>query len=424
MDSIFRKDSSITTPSETFSSKVEKKETPEVIKQTPSSQPDEQRVSQEAKKTHSLFSFIRRLSQKVSKPQELQGTRFRYLVSGKAKNVYEDKNSEQFVYYTPVKGIFEKIFGRKKTEIRDEVRVAKEVTKVLSQRGFNFHKESHIATDLKEIRGAYNLKGKYVVQARKAGEGGKRTDLEKLIREEVPFTVRLDFCEQTLKGVVNLHQAGFVHGDLKGDNILHFRERQTDGEMKSILRIADFGKSRRVGEIDSVLHTGNPRFAAPEGRTSKKAEVFSSALLLVRTLEEEVLRKEGKEMIISPDQVKSDQKGEGLRGIEKFVVINDKCLQTNAKNLSGKVRLIRGIVKAIRDVRGEKEKTTSNEVRKYIEALFSQLKENKSVHEIKGLESMEKLLFSMVDDNPLKRPATVSALIDFENALKIYYGGI
>lgn len=389
-------------------------------------QPDEKRVNQGAKKTNTLFSFIFKRFNKSStrEPNQLQGKRFTYLASGKAKKVYQDNTSDKFVYYTPVKGIFEKLFGRKKAEIQEEVKLAAAVRGSLVSAGISSEGESHIATDLVEIKGSHNLEGKYVVQAPKAGEGGKKADLDKLLQDKIPLADRFNFCEQLLKGLGHLHKAGYVHGDLKGDNILHFKERQSNGEVKSILRLGDFGKSRKVEEDGSILHTGNPRFAAPEGRTSKKAEVFSAALLLVRILEEEILQKETGDMVISPEKSKSDQAGEGLRGVVKFVVTNDKCVQTNAKNISGKIRLIAGSARAIRNVRGEKEKSSSDEVKKYIHALFSKLKEEKSTNEVSSLEQMEKLLLNMVDEDPAQRPTMSSALGQFEDALKLYRGGI
>jgi len=386
-------------------------------------QSNEKRVNLEAKKLNAVFSFLSSLFQKKSsKPNDLQNKRFQYLTSGKAKDVYEDKKSDKFVYYTPVAGISEKIFGRKKAEIKAEVRIATDVKNALAEIGLEG--ESHIATELIEVPGSDNLEGQYVVQALKAGEKGTKYDLDQLLQGSLQLEERFDLCEQILKGLSHLHQRNYVHGDLKGNNILHFKESMPNGETKSILRLTDFGKTRKIKEGGSVLHTGNPRLAAPEGRTSTKSEVFSAALLLVGIMEEEVLQKENKDMVIKPGQLKSDQAGKNLRGIVKFVVTNNKCVQTDSKNISGKIRLIAGAAKAIRNIRGEREKTSSEETKKYIQALFTKLREEKSASQENGLEAIEKLLISMVDEDPSKRPSTSEALVQFENALEIYNGGI
>ena len=391
--------------------------------QIPTDQPDEKRVNHEAKKVNSVVRFVFKLINKIgtSEPKQLRERRFEHEASGQSKRVYTDKTSDKYVYYVPIKGIFEKIFGTKKSEIQGEVKVAAEIKQQLSYLGFEG--ESHIATELVEVQGTDELEGRYVVRAPKAGDEKKRVDLDKLLHDEdssLTMLDRLTFCEQLLIGVGNLHQAGYVHGDLKGDNIFHYRERQPNGEIKSILRIGDFGKTRKVEEGGSVLRTGNPRLADPEGRTSKKGEVFATALLLTHILEGEILHKEKSDMIIKPAQLKSDQKGENLRGIIKFIVTNAKCVQTDAKNVLVKIRLIAGAAKAILNIGRDEEKTSSEEAKNYIHALFLKLKEIKPPHEPKSLDQMEKLLIDMID----QRPPASTAAAQIQQILKLYRGGI
>lgn len=383
------------------------------------------KLKRESNKTNLLFTGISHLfSRSHRKSTDLQSSRFQHIASGKAKHVFADRLSERHVYYTPVTGIFEKIFGTKKAEIQEEVRVASQIKQSLAAKGVGVGSETHIATDLREIEGTDDLQGQYVVQAPKAGEAGKKSDLDKLLKDSFNLTDRFSFCEQILKGISHLHLAGYVHGDLKGDNILHFREQQPNGEIKSILRVSDFGKSRQVQGDSSILHTGNLRFAAPEGKMNKKAEVFSAALLLVRVLEEDILQKQGQDMIIRPDQTKSDQTGENHRGITKFLVSNDHCVQTDSKNIQGKIRLISGSARAIMNVKGETQKSSFVETKKYIQALFSELRKDKSANQIKGLDRMEQLLLSMVQENPSMRPTLFSALEQFAEAQKLYHSGI
>lgn len=369
---------------------------------------------------------------KEAPPAPLKNKKFVHITSGAAKAVHIVKENAsdteaKHVYYTPVKGLFEKIFGSKKAEIREEVVAAAKIQDSLNSKGLVG--ESYIATDLEEIKGYDNLEGQYVVKAPKAGENGKKIDLDKLLapvegEAPPPREAGFEFGRQILSGLKNLHDAGYVHGDLKGDNILHFREALPNGEVRSVLRIADFGKARQVDDNGSVLHTGNPRYAAPEGRTSKKSEVFSAALLLVRNLEEEVLQATNQDMVISPDQVKSDQKGKGLRGIEKFVVTNENCLQTNNKNIPGKIRLISGAARAILNVRDQKTKSSSEEVGKYIDALFSNLKENVTQEQATALDKMNGLLKQMISEDPNDRPTMGEALAEYEECIRLYKGGI
>jgi|GEM_PF-6695688 len=381
----------------------------------PHPQGDEAHMRQKAKKTNSIFRFISKFFNKAgAELKKLDGERFSHIVSGKSKRVHTDKHSPHTVVYSAVKSIFERILGSNKAEMREEVKTAQEIKAILKIWGVSG--ESHLATELIEEKGTDELQGEYVVRTPKAD-----TDLDKLLRKKaLKLTDRFELCEQILKGLHHLHQAGFVHGDLKADNIFHYEEPQPNGNTNSILRIGDFGKARRVKEDESILRTGNPRLAPPEGGTSKKGEVFAAALLLIEVLEGGVL-KSGKEMVIDPSKVKSDQKGKNLRGVIRFVVTNDACTQTDAKNIQGKIRLLAGSVKKMLNVRNEeREKTTSEEVGKYIRALFSELKKDKSISEQSSLDFMQKMLLDMVDANPSARPKMSDAVAQFGLALQAY----
>nr|GMD22915.1 mitogen-activated protein kinase kinase kinase NPK1-like [Ipomoea batatas] len=64
----------------------------------------------------------------------------------------------------------------------------------------------------------------------------------KMAESDVAF-----YAYQILKGLLHLHDKGFVHSDLKPENILVF---PTIREGKFLLKLADFGVSRRAGKND------------------------------------------------------------------------------------------------------------------------------------------------------------------------------
>lgn len=47
-----------------------------------------------------------------------------------------------------------------------------------------------------------------------------------------------------LKGLCHVHQKGYVHCDLKADNVLVFLSKQKNGELECSLKIADFGLAK------------------------------------------------------------------------------------------------------------------------------------------------------------------------------------
>lgn len=74
---------------------------------------------------------------------------------------------------------------------------------------------------------------------------GRRWD-DETVESDVKF-----YTFQILKGLLEIHNRGFVHADLKPDNILVF---PTTPEGKLLLKLADFGVSTRAGEKDKPYY--------------------------------------------------------------------------------------------------------------------------------------------------------------------------
>lgn len=108
--------------------------------------------------------------------------------------------------------------------------------------------------------------------------GGK--SLARVLRRRGVLAPRTAFrlARGILAGLVAVHRAGFVHGDVKPANILV-------GQGPPLL--CDFGSARRIGGVVSNRVEGTWLYTAPEcfdGRISPKSDVYSLGLALYQVL--------------------------------------------------------------------------------------------------------------------------------------------
>ncbi len=89
----------------------------------------------------------------------------------------------------------------------------------------------------------------------------------------------LDYAEQLLDGLAHIHRRGYLHCDLKPDNVIVFDDDQVG--------ITDFGVARSID--DAVDHTtsGTADYQAPEHRdgwVSKRSDVYEAAVVILELL--------------------------------------------------------------------------------------------------------------------------------------------
>lgn len=125
----------------------------------------------------------------------------------------------------------------------------------------------------------------------------------------------LTLVEQILEGVGAIHRAGFVHGDLKSDNVLVSRTR--DGV--EVAKIIDFGlareaDSRRDEHDTATTISGTPDYVAPElvegGAKTIASDLYAVGVILYELLtgatpfggdtSSEVLRRHVEDDVVPP----------------------------------------------------------------------------------------------------------------------------
>lgn len=203
------------------------------------------------------------------------------------------------------------------------------------------HEEGFTERFVTEARAAARLSDPHVVAVY---DRGRTADAFYLVMEYVPGrTLRqevtwggrlpvaraLDVLSGVLKGLRAAHAAGFVHGDMKPENVLI-----TDtGDVK----VTDFGLARAIeaGDFRATMLLGTAAYLAPEQFSDRapdpRSDLYSSGILLFEMLTGHVPFRAD-----SPDDVLALHQTQRVPDPSAFVDvdarIDDLCAKATAKN--------------------------------------------------------------------------------------------
>jgi serine/threonine protein kinase len=119
-------------------------------------------------------------------------------------------------------------------------------------------------------------------------EEGTLLDYQKA-NPRMAFAEKILLCEDVAQGLQIIHDCGIIHGDLKSENVLTFRDTE---KSRVVAKLGDFGCS--ITDYDSQEEMWLPAYTvpwnAPEYREKLKREdmkytdVYSFGLLVLRTM--------------------------------------------------------------------------------------------------------------------------------------------
>ena len=294
------------------------------------------------------------------------------LAQGAAKNVFKlgDQVSEGLVYLTGRLG--------RVTEIQEEFKTGAAILRDLSTISNRQITDDNCGLALMS-QSKDKIRGKET-WTMKAAIGDLR-DLQKHFEKanlsETDAAIQMgNIIEDITNGMANLHKAGYVHGDMKPDNILIYKEEK-EGKITFHAKISDFGKTRKLDEKKSIVNAGNPRFVPPEGQiTSMKGEDAVVALIIVDLLSKPYVKEDANFGV--PADLQNVKIREGLKGI-----MGVWCKKTRAiDNKEGLGELTRGIariqtqkeLKSNSSLSNEKTEAASKVAKDFIQALKLKMK--------------------------------------------------
>lgn len=222
------------------------------------------------------------------------------------------------------------------------------------------HEEGFTERFVTEARAAARLSDPHVVAVY---DRGRTADAFYLVMEYVPGrTLRqevtwggrlpvaraLDVLTGVLKGLRAAHAAGFVHGDMKPENVLI-----TDtGDVK----VTDFGLARAIeaGDFRATMLLGTAAYLAPEQFSDRapdpRSDLYSSGILLFEMLTGHVPFRAD-----SPDDVLALHQTQRVPDPSAFVDvdarIDDLCAKATAKNPADRFQTADEMLTAVAAVR-------------------------------------------------------------------------
>ncbi|NGX42525.1 MAG: hypothetical protein K940chlam7_00805 [Chlamydiae bacterium] len=300
-----------------------------------------------------------------------------------------DLEQPEKAYYIPIVN-----FPLRKNALRKE----KEKMDLIKESLSNDAK-THLAVEAVESH--EKIRGRYTLEVEKA-----EANFEQVIQStETSFEQRKIFGRHLLEGLVALHKVGWAYGDLKPENLLIYGKGK-----KEILKIADFGKAKKVGS-ETKKYTGNLRFSPPEGKLSKKGDVWGAALVLIRTLEEAVLT--DKEPLVAVTGKKIDQPSDKRRGIERFIIQHKAFLGVEITTLIE--RIYKGLPRRAKlgKLSSKKRQLQAELIHKYIDKLTKKLVGKGVIGAGQQETDLKNLLMEMTKESPKKRISIDDALTKY-----------
>ncbi|KAL8144919.1 hypothetical protein AgCh_003218 [Apium graveolens] len=184
-------------------------------------------------------------------------------------------------------GAFGRVYLAQSTELLGRRRAADvpyvAVKIALGPNSSTLHHEKTVYEEIGESRfilkfeGSDRIQNQYCIVVEYAPRG----TLNNLHRQRISEGRASCYAEMILKGLSRVHEHGWVHCDLKPDNILAFPSRNQAIDVR--LKLSDFGRAKRRGVHSSALR-GTLLYSSPEsvqyGQHERPSDIWSLGCIL------------------------------------------------------------------------------------------------------------------------------------------------
>ncbi len=229
-------------------------------------------------------------------------------------------------------------------------------------------------------------------------------NLEKMMGDADCKMQSKDFCQDIVRGMKNLHKAGYVHGDMKLENMLVVQGSELGGQ--KYIKVSDFGKGAKVVEgKPSGIYSGNTRYGPPEGRTSKAGDVYGAGICIIRILEEQFLGDKTSLVAVHETRTKIPPAHKERRGVEKYILEEPAFTRSYEQkgSFKGKVLDFFARVRTVAGVDKQKLSFEQDAMNRYIDVLTTKLQSEGGLDKEKAA-FLNQMLKNMTSVDPSARP--------------------
>eukprot|EP00211_Chloroparvula_japonica_P006074 CAMPEP_0119119940 /NCGR_PEP_ID=MMETSP1310-20130426/1206_1 /TAXON_ID=464262 /ORGANISM="Genus nov. species nov., Strain RCC2339" /LENGTH=349 /DNA_ID=CAMNT_0007109399 /DNA_START=151 /DNA_END=1200 /DNA_ORIENTATION=- len=209
---------------------------------------------------------------------------------------------------------------------------------------------------------------------------------------DMPWLLRVQIAMDIAQGMLFLHSRGYIHRDMKSQNLL------VDDHWK--IKVCDFGFARCVDHQEAMTVCGTDEWMAPEvalGRHyDEKADVFSYAMVLTEliTRKKPMQRKAGRAFAFNAAEFRKTCPPDAPAGLVDLACDMAEFYPDKRPNFRDALKRLKVVHRELRDAKRNKKSKRMGDDLSYMGAVEVGTSSGEAKKSAKVTEQMEKLAVS------------------------------